>query len=239
MPYRGDDLAPLLIPSKKEGVGFRQGIVLSYDQTTGENAVQVGGSIVTDLPILNTSEALLLAPGAVVGILTAGSAWFIMGRLTVPGTADALSALSALRTESATETNNEAVTSTSYTDLATIGPSVTTTIGPSGRCLVIVSADIHGNAVTGQAIATGSGYMSFAATGANTISAIDSRAALAWLRYNASPNSTMAIDIRVGASRLSLLTGLNPGETTFTAKYRRDGTGTTEFDDRNITVMAI
>src|SRR5688500_10078081 len=92
-----DDLVAALAPPPASGgaaVGYRQGVIRSYDQTTGANTVEVGGALLTNLSLLNTSEALLLTPGAVVGVLTAGPAWFILGRVTVPCTPEALSALS-------------------------------------------------------------------------------------------------------------------------------------------------
>jgi len=237
----GDDLVPLLVPEPATAVGFRQGVVVSWNPETAENTIRVGGSTLTNLTCLNTSEAKLIVTGSVVGILTTGtvsSSWFVLGRITIPGTPEAASALDMVRTESATVFDIESTTSGSYADLATVGPTVTTTVGRSGRCLVTVGAEIHGAAAAGAAIATGSGYMSFALSGANIQSAIDDRAVFGSIRYDATPNSTMALDLRVGASRVSLLTGLIPGETTFTAKYRRD-TGTSEFADRNLTVVLL
>jgi len=238
---RGDDLVPLLVDGPAGGIGWRKGTILTWNPETAENTVLVGGTVLADLGILNTNEALLLAPGAAVGILTTGSvssSWFILGRITIPGTPEAASALDMVRTESATVYDVESTASGSYTDLATPGPAVTTTVGRSGRCLVIVGAEIRGAAPAGAAISTGSGYMSPALSGANTAAATDDRAVLGWIRYDANPNSTMAIDIRVGASRVSLIDGLTPGETTFTARYRTD-LGTAEFTDRNLTVLLL
>lgn len=82
---RADDLTPLLRPAPPERVGYRQGLVLSWNQTTGANTVQVGAATLTNVPFFNTStQALLLTVGDVVGILTVGTGWVIVGRISVP-----------------------------------------------------------------------------------------------------------------------------------------------------------
>ena len=239
---RSDDLVPLLAAKPAAGVGFRQGVVLTWDQTTAENTVSVGGAVLTNVPVLNTSEAVSLTAGAVVGLLTSGPSWFILGRITIPGTPEAASALAIGRTTSAQVGTAQATASGSYTDLATAGPEVEATIGPSGKCLVIVSTEIRVLAPRGSAIATGGGLMSFAMSGANVAAAIDARAAEAQIRYDSSPNNTtLSIDVESGTSRVTLLTGLDPGATTFTAKYAAvvAGSGTATFANRNLTVIPL
>lgn len=92
-------------------------------------------------------------------------------------------------------------TSTSYDDLATVGPAVTFTVGPSGIVEVTFSAQIS-NAGGNHA------YMSFVLSGANTLAASDDRSI-----HFASTNA-----FRFSGSYL--LTGLTPGSTVATAKYR-------------------
>lgn len=81
---RSDDLAPLLAPAPAPAVGYRQGVVVAWDSVTFANQVSVGGATVTNLPLLNSSDASLIVPGDTVGILTFGSSWAILGRFTVP-----------------------------------------------------------------------------------------------------------------------------------------------------------
>lgn len=127
---------------------------------------------------------------------------------------DQIAALSALTT--ATVATSQTETSTSYDDLATVGPSVSVTVGASGIIEVSHSAQIS-NAGGNHA------YQSFELSGANTAAAADSRAI-----YIASANV-------VGLSRTIGITGLTPGVTTVTCKYRVSAnTGT--FADRNLTV---
>lgn len=120
---------------------------------------------------------------------------------------------------------NETTTSTSYTDLATAGPSVAVIIGSTGRAWV----SMHG------AIANATGalasYFGFAVSGATSIAANDATA----IGFTAPVASG---GIRTGTT--VLLTGLNAGSTTFTAKYRMDpGTGPARFVDRRIAVTPL
>jgi hypothetical protein len=81
-----------LFPKPEPGVRFRQGTVLSWNSSTGENSIDVGGGTLANLPILNTGEAIALKAGHTVGLLTFNGSWFILGRITVPGDADFASA---------------------------------------------------------------------------------------------------------------------------------------------------
>lgn len=78
-----DDLAPLF-GNTGPAVRFRQGTVLSWDSSTGENTIQLGGGTLTNVPILNTGEAIALKAGHIVGLLGQGASWFIIGRVTPP-----------------------------------------------------------------------------------------------------------------------------------------------------------
>jgi hypothetical protein len=78
-----NDLAGLF-PKPAPGVGFRQGEIISWDANTGSNQVAVAGTVLFDVPILNTGEAVALKAGHIVGLLTFGGSWFILGRITPP-----------------------------------------------------------------------------------------------------------------------------------------------------------
>lgn len=112
--------------------------------------------------------------------------------------------------------------STSYTDLATSGPAVTAVIGASGMALIILSASL----LVGTAAAYT--FMSFAASGANTIAASDTQSL--FLGNNGVPQDAF--------SWAKLLTGLTPGSTTFTLKYRVTG-GTGSWGDRNLALLTL
>lgn len=82
---RSDDLAPLLMPPPQPGLSFRQGTVVTFNQDTGANTISVGGATLTDVPMLNSGEAVALKAGHIVALLTWKSSWWILGRVTLPG----------------------------------------------------------------------------------------------------------------------------------------------------------
>lgn len=113
----------------------------------------------------------------------------------------------------------QSVTSASaYTDLATVGPSVTVTIGSNGLALVSIYSYLSNSS---------SGYtgMGFVVSGANTIAADDTSAI-----FNIGTNGN-----RFGAT--FLLTGLSAGSTTFKAVYKGNNTAT--FSSRRIAVVPL
>lgn len=83
--FRTEDLAPLLTPAGTPELGFRSGLVVAWDSATGANTIEVGGSQLVDVPILNTGEAIALKAGHVVALIRFRSSYFIMGRVTLPG----------------------------------------------------------------------------------------------------------------------------------------------------------
>lgn len=81
------DLSSLFTPSAP-GVRFGQGLVTAWNPNTGQNTIEWAGGTLTDVPILNTGEAVALRAGHVVGMLGQGLTWFIIGRVTPPNSAD-------------------------------------------------------------------------------------------------------------------------------------------------------
>jgi hypothetical protein len=239
---RSDDLVPLLAPAPGPALGFRQGVIVTWDQASAENTVSVGGSLLTNVPILNTSEAAILQAGDVVGILTSGATWGILGRFTIPGTPEAVSSLSALRTASADVSAIETYSSSSFGDLATAGPEVEITVGASGRVLVTLSATMEYEALRGSGLNSAGAMMSFQMSGANTLIPFSSRAVRGRIEYNTGQVPTFDTDLTgvLDASKVVLLDDLNPGLTTFTAKYAIYGAAApVSFGNRVITVQAI
>ncbi|MER5252885.1 hypothetical protein [Streptomyces sp. NPDC002855] len=119
--------------------------------------------------------------------------------------------------ETATVLTQESTTSTSYTNLATVGPSVTVTTGT--RALVFTHCQLF-NTTADTAV-----FASWAMTGATTRSAFDVTAI-----------SLDGPNCQVGD--MDLLTDLTPGSTTFTMKYRV-AAGTGFFLNRKIIVMPL
>lgn len=136
----------------------------------------------------------------------------------------------------------EGTSSTTYTDLATIGPTVTVPVRSTGRILVILATQIQWN---GNAPATSfhhQGRATVDVTGANTIST--ATAELRLLPINTftftSPDNFAEAMINMSTS-MTVFEGLNPGNTTLTAKYRASSVSshTAEFGRRTLAVFAL
>lgn len=118
-------------------------------------------------------------------------------------------------------TTGQSMGATSYGDMASVGPSVTVTIGANGLAYIVITAQLSNNNLNSFTFA------SFVASGANTIAASDLRAAL--------QKAIVANDD--GTRTFSYLaTGLTPGSTTFTMKYRVSS-GTATIGNRYISVI--
>lgn len=136
------DLASLLAttsPTASTGVGtptelgFHQGTVLEWNSITHASVINVAGSLIKDMGIVVTGESLLLLPGDTVGIIRFRSTYFLLGRIAQAG-------VSRLAMQQAGPLGNESTTSTTFTDLATFGPSVQVTLTSARRALVWISA---------------------------------------------------------------------------------------------------
>lgn len=129
----------------------------------------------------------------------------------------AANAIAARVPDTAAVVTSQTTASTSYTDLATVGPTVTSTTGTAA--LVMFGAQISNSGAN-------SSRMSVAVSGASTVAANDQWAA-----------------INVGTSALRIVsfhffTGLTAGSNTFTAKYDVSaGTGT--FVNRELAVIPL
>jgi hypothetical protein len=104
----------------------------------------------------------------------------------------------------------------SYTDLP-FGPATTVEVTSGGTVMVILNAGIFSSPDTC--------HMGFEMTGTNNAGASDSRSL-----------ATISNDLSRGSATY-VLTGLNAGLTTFTAKYRSDGGFICDFVDRSLTVI--
>lgn len=113
-------------------------------------------------------------------------------------------------------TTLESTTSTAYTDLATVGPTVTIVTGT----VALLFWDAVLTVVSG-----GPAKMSVAVSGASSAAASDDFALT-------SPSTG-----DVGTGFYMLYTGLTAGSNTFTAKYKTQTPGTAFFDNRRLIVI--
>ncbi len=237
-----DDLSGLFGPDPagaSQDVRFRQGVVQTWDPLNATNTVLIGSTVLTDLPVLNTSEALVLQAGdvvsvAVIGDMAGARTYGIWGRMTIPGTAGAATALRALRVYAKFDTNNGTTTTNGYTDLtgATVGPEVLVPIGNSGRVKITVSCQMEAtyDPTVGAKVAMG-----FELSGANTLAAANDKAFVTFCVITGLAGQVQHYITR--GSYVHYLDGLNTGDTLFTAKYSSGSSGTTaNFSDRTIIV---
>jgi hypothetical protein len=99
-----DNIAPLFDPGEP-AVRFRQGTITAWNAATGSNTIDVAGGTLTDVPILNTGEAIALKAGHVVCLLGQGMSWFIIGRVTPPNDPSFAGASLAFASDTAQATN--------------------------------------------------------------------------------------------------------------------------------------
>jgi hypothetical protein len=210
------DLAAAILggQSPSPDAKFHMGAVTKWDDGTGENTVFINGSEFTDLRVVTAGPAINIEEGDTVLVIRVQTQWFIMGKVAAPG------ASAAVRSVSDYIDANESTTNGALSDLTTTGPTVTTYIGPSGKALVLVSAtlDVPPNA---QAI------MSFALSGANNEIAKGFRGA----------QFLSTISTFITLSRSIQVINLNPGQTTFTAKYSSGSGGRSFFQNRSLVVI--
>lgn len=124
-----------------------------------------------------------------------------------------------------------------FVDLATVGPTVTVSIGRSGRCAVTVGATIaYGS--TDDGLLSQGGVMSFEATGANRMPPSLDRAARSFLSLS---GIEAPFTVTQPFASTTVLAGLRPGATTFTAKYRAEGGSPVPvfFSDRTLLVTPL
>ena len=136
--------------------------------------------------------------------------------------ADGVNSIAERSPQATSVLTSETTTSTTFTNLATVGPAVTIDTGP--YALVLTHCQVSNSG-------TGSAYAGVEVTGDSSIAPALNRAV----------NVIGAAGATVGASTAVLYTDgltLTPGSNTFTMKYRvSSGTGT--FADRRIIVLPL
>lgn len=238
-----DGLAGLFQPpplGPAQPAGIRQGIVKDWNQITAANTINVGGAVFTDLPILASSaEVMLMAPGDTVLLMVVGqgevATMYIVGRVTLPGTAQAATALNMIGMVVDEELNQHSTTSTSWVNL-TGGPEVTVYVRPSGRVLVFFAAQI-GWAI-GAAGAVG-GKVAVDVSGANTYAATGTANTNQQIRAQIEAGGATTNTGIFGTGSIKTWTGLNPGDTTFKLRYMSTYGQSVDFDNRILVVIPL
>lgn len=256
----GDELARLLRPQHQPTARFGQGRLLSWNPDTFESIVQWNGARLVNPPVLAGMDALTFRSGMDVLLIgwdgggrRGAQDWAILSRAIEPGPAAAEEAIEPMRTRLAQQIAAEVFAdrihigflagagtrhSTSYGDLTPIsvpgpGPSVTAEI-TSGSAIVMLSCRMDAHLGTGT---SNTGFMSFEVSGATSIAAQDGGYELGL----SGPDSAGVGVGPISASRVRAIAGLNPGENTFTAKFRTafDTTSAVTFSSLEIVVIAL
>lgn len=124
--------------------------------------------------------------------------------------------------DAATIATSQTTASTTYTDLATVGPAVTLTTGT--KVVVCLTCDI------GPVGAGTMGAAAFAISGATTLAATDD---FSCGRFSYSASGGRGVVSFVGVVTVTA------GSNTFTMKYKRGTGNPSDFAFRNITVIAL
>lgn len=86
-----DDVSPLWLPERQSdpaNQAFRQATIITFDQTTGANTVNLAGAVLTNIPLLNIGDTVNLVPGNAVILGRLNGALFILGRVIPSGNAN-------------------------------------------------------------------------------------------------------------------------------------------------------
>jgi len=244
------DIAELLAaaqPQPNRGLHFGQGTILAWDPETFESAIDFRGVTLRNPGVLSGPDALTYREGDVVALQgwapNGGfSSWWIIGRVITPGPGAGAAAIDWMTSELGaqiaaavfgnriqfnTVVDNEATNSTSYTNLATVGPTISNVeISDTGRALVMLYARMSGQK-GGSNISTP--HMSYQISGATSLSPSDLRALQVHSETDDAVTATTAVFMH---------TTLNEGQNTFQAKYKM-GSGQTEarFTQRTLIVI--
>lgn len=257
-----DDLGPLLVPPPSgQGLRYGQGRIITWNTETFENQVEWLGVTLTNLPIMAGVDALAFRANDIVGLLgwapgAGAGSWWILGKIIIPGSAAAEQSIEFLRSGVAQQiarqvlaaamfSNSVPLSEGSVTDpgstyVAADGPILSNIeISDSGTCLVLITSRI--NVQINQPLGvSASGWMSFRITGATTREPSDEES----LNTDIFGPAADVIASTIGATRLVLVEGLNPGVHTIEARYRSEGVDpvpqhAVNFTSRNLTVMAL
>ena len=85
---RAADLTTFLHGADPPPLSYAQGVVQTWNIQTGENQIAVNGALITNVPMLNITEALVMRAGMVVGLLRSSNTYFIIGRIVMPNSPD-------------------------------------------------------------------------------------------------------------------------------------------------------
>lgn len=196
-------------PTGGADLNHYQGEIVSWDESSGLNAVKVNGAVVSNMRVLQSGIGIVYQPGDAVMVEKRMSQWYILGKVAAPG------ASAANQIGAAVVNTVQSTASLNFTDLATVGPSKTVYIGSSRRALVFANSGVDVTTTTTNVY--GGGWVTLAVTGASTIGPVG-----ATTPFFATGFVDFEADLIGVFSQTWLVTaadGLNTGLNTFTLKY--------------------
>jgi hypothetical protein len=220
-------IAPPDAPNQVPSLSMRMGVIQYVDYITGLVDLTIGGASGDEL-VVGVKHLSNYRPvaGDTVWLFQSGNDAVVIDRNAIFGP-------SAI-TDSAGDwiTKEETTTSTSYTNLATVGPSFTNVpVSPSGKLMIIIGAAISNDAAGGAAM----GYQlvqTLAAPGVTPLTVAPA------LQYGVFVN-------KIGAGKVMAYTHchiralLPVGMYSITAKYAAYTSGTARFNNRTLSVIPL
>lgn len=272
-----DDLADLITPhwsgdagprvglsGSGAGMRYTQGTVLQWNPETGENLVLVDTVPMENLPLIGSTDILVVQPGDQVAILEwapggGSGAWWITGRIVVPGTDAATRSIEFMRGALASQIAAEVLAARIHTDVnpgeairtsATYGDPSSGGVGPmvanveiskSGTAVVLLGGLMRSS--TGSSFTTEeTGYMSVEISGATSVDPSDVNSAYlhATVVDSTAQLASQTVVLATVGRVIEFDGVLNEGVHTFTAKYRRgSGHDSVYVYNRSLVVFAL
>lgn len=197
-------------PTGGEDIALHTGVVKSWDRMTGLNVITVNGVDLLNLKSLQGGVANAYASGDSVVIMRKQTQYFILGKVAAPGGAAGSSPVG----NTVVTAVNQGDTAGVWSDLTgSVGPTVSTYIGSTRNALVLWGFDFNGFQATAE--------MGWQVSGANTIApgAFNNTSVKTGFSSSVAPTITLFNTVS-GTYLMGNTVLLNPGLTTFTAKYR-------------------
>ncbi|HEY3513562.1 MAG TPA: hypothetical protein VG497_01930 [Kribbella sp.] len=231
---RSDDISADILgqpPSGDRDIGMRQGVILAWDELSGENVVDIEGQTFENLDVLISGIGTRFAVYDVVSILRRQSRYFIQGKIgAVNGAAG-----SAIQEEVYDYSDVVGSTGGAWIDPPSGVASCQAYIGSSKKAIVIWRADITCNNSKGE--------ISWTASGASNVPvAAFAGMSLMHQATTAGTPSTAVKATLCGFYTVRDQVGLRQGLTTFTLKYRVSVSGSgvdATFGSPQITVIPL
>lgn len=197
-------------PSGDRDIGMRQGVILAWNDLTGENLVDVEGQVFEDLDVLMSGIGIRYSVNDVVSIIRRQSKYYIQGKVgAVNGAAG-----SSVQEYRGNYSDTVANTAGAWVDVPSGPATVQAYVGSSRMAIVMWRADIFAQNSFGEISWTVSGASSIAAAawaGMSIIGQANSGAAAQSTSIKATISGFFTMN-----SSLGMRNGLN----TFTLKYR-------------------